>query len=136
VVQACSSCLTAVVTDADVVKVVERIQNASENLEGGEEATIEKLNKDVNKLGLLMMCGDFSDTIYKVGGVRALVDIIEKTEVLHQQQVAGATALMKSCVTAFGRAAGAGAVENAGAVIPALIRQMKEDPSTEVSCRV
>lgn len=68
VVQACSSCLTMVVTEADVTKVVERVVDTAEGLEGGEEKVIEKLNKDVTKLGQLMMCGDFSDTIYQVGG--------------------------------------------------------------------
>ena len=133
VVDAAARALTAIVTATDVLRVVERLQLRVDDLKAsqGAEEVLKTVTDDVKKLGLLMMCGDFSAVIQEGGGVQSLVDIISFVDALSDESGAR-DELLRSCFTAFGRAT-TGEVElaNAVGVIPALVRCMREDPSTD-----
>jgi hypothetical protein len=115
IVAQCSRTLQAIVTANDVAKVVQRLQAKLDEPGTGlraapnDDATIRAVSDDVKKLGLLMMCGDFSALIQENGGVQTIVDIV--TVVEGAGSTGGDSAarddLVRNCITAFGRAAGA-----------------------------
>lgn len=147
IVSQCSRTLQAIVTSADVTKVVSRLQAKLEEPSTGlraapnNEAVITAVSDDVKKLGLLMMCGDFSDVIQKSGGVQTVVDIVtvaeEAAAAVVGEEDPSATArdaLVRNCITAFGRAAQGGNMElkNAYGIVKEVVRAMTEDPTAEV----
>jgi len=149
---ACARALTAVVSVKDVTRVVERMQSRIEMLTDGEEAgkssssidpaAMSAISDDVKKLGLLMLCGDFSDAIQSTGGLDSLVNVItfvDSAQQLNKQSSGGsgdkeAEELIHHCVTAFGRAAGSGhdieLPKSSVEVVPTLVRCLQDDPST------
>lgn len=133
---ACARTLAAVVTENDVLKVVDRLNGKLGVLRANpaDEAVVASLSDDVKKLGLLMMCGDFSGAITQAGGVQHLVDIIALVDNSSSSSSPVHEALTASCITAFGRAAATGTlnVNNAQACIPAIVKMMAEDPTEEV----
>jgi len=140
VTSACSRTLAAVVTDNDVLKVVDRLDTKLADLRAnpGDATLVNSTSDDVKKLGLLMMCGDFGQTITDAGGVQHLVDIIALVESSDSSGSPVHEALTTSCITAFGRAANTGtlSVNNAHNALPAIVRTMAEEPSVEVMLAV
>jgi len=156
---ACARALTAVVSVKDVTRVVERMQSRIEKLTDGaapgtsstsiDPAAMSAISDDVKKLGLLMLCGDFSDAIQSTGGLDSLVDVITFVDTTQQRMKkesggdstsAGSSGdkeadeLIHHCVTAFGRAAGSGhdieLPKSSVKVVPTLVRCLEDDPST------
>ena len=113
--------------DADAVyqTLTELSQFTADDIAAGDPA----IAKCVERLGLLLLCGDFSDVIAEYNGVQLLVNILAGTE--YMEEGSAKQALVSACIAAFGRAAGNASVESALPIVPMIVKALQENPTIE-----
>jgi len=113
--------------DADAVHqtLEELSQYTADDIAAGDP----NIAKCVERLGLLLLCGDFSEVISQYNGVQLLVNILAGTE--YMEEGSAKQALVSACIAAFGRAAGNADVGSALPIVPMIVKALQESPSIE-----
>ena len=124
-----SACRRAISNLVDADSVYETLGELSQFTAEDISAAKPAIAKCVERLGLLLLCGDFSDVIASSNGIELLVNIM--TGAQHIESKTERQALTLALITAFGRAAGNANVESALPIVPMIVKVMQENASIE-----
>ena len=112
--------------------ILEKIKGANlVEVSKGDADAMRSVTGDVNKLGLLLMCGDFAAPIQQAQGGEAVAGLLSAA--VKAPDTKARANLVRGCITALGRAAGRG-LQVAGALelVPVLVQELRENPGADV----
>jgi hypothetical protein len=124
----CRRAIGKLVTADEVLNTLYELgQFSAEDIQSGTPA----VEECVKRLGLMLLCGDFSAVITENGGIDLLVNIMSNASLM-KDGVAKQN-LIAACVAAFGRAAAAGNADVGGCVsiVPIIVQALVENPTID-----
>lgn len=130
----CKKTLRLLVSDADAHALLSKIADIDLTaISRGEAEPMRAANRDVCKLGLLMLCGEsFAELIRANRGPETLAAIL-KAAITAPKDTKTKANLVRGCIEAFGRAAGHGlVVPFASELSLTLGEQLRTNPSVDV----
>jgi hypothetical protein len=122
----CRRAISNLVNAEDVVQtLVELSQFTSEHFAASDPS----IEKCVQKLGLMLLCGDFGEIVAQNSGIEYLVNTMANTQ--HMPDGVSKQNLVSACIAAFGRACGNADVSSAIPIVPMIVQALNENPTIE-----
>jgi len=126
-IDVCRRAIVNLVTANEVVSTL--VELTQFNLSDPATLDSDELGLCIERLGCMLLCGDFSDVIEQNGGIQLLVNVMTAAQTMKEGQKKNK--LITGCVTAFGRAAGNANVEGALPIVPIIVQALQDSPSIE-----
>jgi len=124
----CRRAISKLVTADEVLNTLHELsQYSAEDIQSGNSA----VEDCVKRLGLMLLCGDFSDVIIENDGIALLTNVM--THASSMQDGVAKQNLISACIAAFGRAAAAGNANVSGciSIVPIIVQTLLENPTIE-----
>ena len=122
----CRRAIANLVQAEDVVNTLYELSAYTQEQVIAGDPNVEKC---VQKLGLMLLCGDYGGVVAENHGIEYLVNILSNTQYMEEGVVK--QNLVSACITTFGRACGNADISSAKSVVPMIVQALNENPTIE-----
>ncbi|GMI17199.1 hypothetical protein TrLO_g6315 [Triparma laevis f. longispina] len=122
----CRRAISNLVNGKDVLQTLLQLSHfTTEHFAAGDPS----IEKCVQKLGLMLLCGDFGEIVAQNSGIEYLVNTMANTQ--HMADGVSKQNLVSACIAAFGRACGNADVSSAIPIVPMIVQALNDNPTIE-----